>query len=231
MRFSRSDSARLEQAAEAGAKLVFAYERHRVKPYTGQVDIIASEPFAKLITNPNLPWRKEILLPRAVVRRLRRIEACHPLGERRGDGRDVARIEMQVRIARGMHVAQRAIDAAWLLDQRDGACRLEVSRLSGLDLGIARLRLQQRRPTDLELRSGAHHQVGIARPRDQAGPRLDAVRILQRGRGDVDARLVAAQLLRQRAPLGLAGKDVQCCMRLDRRQHYCRGKKKSHGGP
>jgi len=60
--FDFSDSARLEQAADAGAKLVFAYERHRVRPYTGQVDIIASEPFAKLITNPNLPWRKEILL-------------------------------------------------------------------------------------------------------------------------------------------------------------------------
>jgi thioesterase domain-containing protein len=52
----------LEKCAEAGAKLIFAYERHRVQPYSGQVDIIASEPFAKLITNPNLPWRKEILL-------------------------------------------------------------------------------------------------------------------------------------------------------------------------
>ncbi len=52
----------LEQAAEAGAKLAFAYERHRVQPYSGRVDIIASEPFAKLITNANLPWRKEILL-------------------------------------------------------------------------------------------------------------------------------------------------------------------------
>ena len=52
----------LERAAEGGAKLIFAYERHRVRPYSEQVDIIASEPFAKLIANPNLPWRKEILL-------------------------------------------------------------------------------------------------------------------------------------------------------------------------
>lgn len=52
----------LERAAEGGVKLIFAYERHRVQPYSGQVDIIASEPFGKLITNPNLPWRKEILL-------------------------------------------------------------------------------------------------------------------------------------------------------------------------
>jgi thioesterase domain-containing protein len=52
----------LERCAEAGAKLIFTYERHRVQPYSGQVDIIASQPFAKLITNANLPWRKEILL-------------------------------------------------------------------------------------------------------------------------------------------------------------------------
>jgi thioesterase domain-containing protein len=52
----------LERAADAGVKLVFAYERHRPQPYSGRVDIIASEPFAKLITNANLPWRKEILL-------------------------------------------------------------------------------------------------------------------------------------------------------------------------
>jgi thioesterase domain-containing protein len=60
--FDFSDPRQLEQGAEAGAKLIFAYERHRVQPYSGHVDIVASEPFAKLITNANLPWRKEILL-------------------------------------------------------------------------------------------------------------------------------------------------------------------------
>jgi len=52
----------LEHCLDAGARLIFCYERHRVQPYSGQVDIIASEPFAKLITNASLPWRKEILL-------------------------------------------------------------------------------------------------------------------------------------------------------------------------
>lgn len=60
--FDFADPRQLEQGAEAGAKLVFAYERHRVQPYSGHVDIVASESFAKLITNANLPWRKEILL-------------------------------------------------------------------------------------------------------------------------------------------------------------------------
>ena len=95
------------------------------------------------------------------------------------------------------------------LEQRHHARRLEVARLAGLDLRVARLRLQQRQPADLELGAGAHHQVGAARPRDQARPRLDAVRILQRGGRDVDARLVAGELLRERAPLGLAREDVE----------------------
>lgn len=60
--FDVRSPAGLERAAEGGSKLIFAYERHRVQAYSGQVDIVASEPFAKLITNPNLPWRKEILL-------------------------------------------------------------------------------------------------------------------------------------------------------------------------
>ena len=60
--FDAQSPSGLEHCAEAGAKLIFSYERHRVQPYSGQVDIIASEPFAKLITNASLPWRKEILL-------------------------------------------------------------------------------------------------------------------------------------------------------------------------
>jgi hypothetical protein len=71
------------------------------------------------------------------------------------------------------------------------------------------LRLHQRHPADLELGAGADREIGAARARDEARPRLDAMRILQRGRGDVDARLVAADFARERSPLGLAGKYVQ----------------------
>ncbi len=60
--FDATSPGGLEHCVEAAAKLIFCYEQHRVRPYSGQVDIIASEPFAKLITNASLPWRKEILL-------------------------------------------------------------------------------------------------------------------------------------------------------------------------
>ena len=50
---------------------------------------------------------------------------------------------------------------------------------------------------------------GGADARDQARARLDPVRVLQRGRRRIDRHLVSAQLLRQSAPFGLAGKDVE----------------------
>jgi hypothetical protein len=50
-----------------------------------------------------------------------------------------------------VHVAHRAIDARGLFQQPDEAGGLEVSRLPGLDAGIARLALQQRQPADLEV--------------------------------------------------------------------------------
>src|SRR2546422_3204391 len=49
------------------------------------------------------------------------------------------------------------------LEQRDDARRFEIAWLPGLDLRIARLRLQQRHPADLELCAGADHQIGAAR--------------------------------------------------------------------
>ena len=54
----------------------------------------------------------EVFQPVLVVRRLRAIEARHALRQRRRDSFDVARIEVDVRIAGRMHVAERAIDAA-----------------------------------------------------------------------------------------------------------------------
>jgi len=57
-----TDSRTLERAADIGARLVFALERHRPQPYSGRVDIIASAAQAKLITHAALPWRSEILV-------------------------------------------------------------------------------------------------------------------------------------------------------------------------
>ena len=62
-------------------------------------------------------------------------------------------------------------------------------------------------------------QIGAARPRDEARARFDAVRVLQRRGRDVDARLVARQFLRQRAPFRLAGEDIERGQRRLRREH------------
>ena len=56
---------------------------------------------------------------------------------------------------------------------------------------------------------GADEQVGVAHARDQARPRLDVMRVLQRRRRRRDVDLVAAELLDERRPFGLAGDDVE----------------------
>ena len=66
---------------------------------------------------------------------------------------------------------------------------------------------------DLELSAGGDNQVGTAGTRDEGGLRLDAVRVLQGMRSGEDLDPVAADLLRQRGPLGHRGEDVERCQR------------------
>ena len=61
----------------------------------------------------------------------------------------------------------------------------------------------------LQLGTGGNDGICRAGARDEARPRLDAMRILQRGGRDVDLHLVAAQLLRESAPLWHGRKDAQ----------------------
>ena len=106
-------------------------------------------------------------------------------------------------------VAFGAVEARRLFEQRHVARRLEVARLARLDLRIAGLLRHERQPADLELGAGRDDEVGAARARDEARLRLDVMRVLQRvGRG-VDVDLVAAQLLRERAPFGHRGEHVE----------------------
>ena len=115
-----------------------------------------------------------------------------------------------MRIAAGVHVALGAIEPRRFLEHRHIARRLEIAGLAGLDRRVARLLRDEREPADLELGAGRDDEIGAARPRDEAGLGLDVVRILQRVGRDVDADLVAAQLLRQRAPFGNRGEHAQC---------------------
>jgi hypothetical protein len=139
------------------------------------------------------------------------------------------RIEMQVGIAGRMDVAERAVQARRPVAQPDGARRLEISGLTGLDARIARLRLHQRQPANLELGTRAHDQVGVACARDEARARLDAVRVLQPAGRGVDLGLVAAELRGERAPFGRAREDVQGGPRRRGRRPKQNGEKHFHG--
>ncbi len=148
------------------------------------------------------PARVERRIARAIRCRVRGIELGHPRRQRGGDARDVARIGLDVRVALRMHVAFGAIETRRPLDRRDERRRLEIPRLARLHLAVAGLLQHERQPADLELRAGRDDEVRLPRAGDQARLRFDVVRVLQRVGRRVDAHVVAAELLRERAPFG-----------------------------
>ena len=84
----------------------------------------------------------------------------------------------------------------------------EMARSARLDRRVGRLRLHERQPAGLQLGARAYEEPGIAGACDEAGSRLDPVRILQRSGRDVHLDPLGAELLRERAPFGLAREDV-----------------------
>ena len=85
-----------------------------------------------------------------------------------------------------------------------------MSRRAGLHLVVPRRLQQHRKPAHFQFRAGAHQQIGLAHFRDETGPRLDAMRILQRIGCLIDIHLVTAEFLDERGPFGDAGENIQC---------------------
>ena len=141
-----------------------------------------------------------------------------------------------MRVAGGVHVALCAVELAGHVELLHIVGGREVARLPGLHLGVTRLLQQHRQPTDLELGAGADDQVGVAGAHDQARLGLDLVRVLQCAGGDRHVDQVAAKLLRQCAPLGLAGEDVerslrgQCQQRERRSEQHKKRRAVHHDG-
>ena len=129
---------------------------------------------------------------------------------------------MDVRVALRVDVAFRAIHASRHFERRDVAAGLEEARPAGRHAAVAGLLDQHRQPAGLELHAGAHHEVCIARARDQARPRLDVVGILQSRGGAAHLDAVAAQARGEIGPLGLARQHVERGMaerRAQKQQH------------
>jgi hypothetical protein len=85
----------------------------------------------------------------------------------------------------------------------------EIAARAALDVGVAGLLDEHRQPAHLELGARRDHEIRAARPRDEARLGLDAMHVLQRRGGDVHVHLVAAQLLRERAPVWRGGQHLE----------------------
>jgi hypothetical protein len=163
---------------------------------------------------------------RLVIRGIGRVEIRQTGGERCSHARDVARVELDVRIAGRMHVAVGTVEPQRLLEHADEGRRFQIAGLARLHAGIASLPQDQRQPAHFQLGAGGNHQVGVARPCDQAGFRLDVMRILQGVRRSVDLDLIAAEFLGEGCPFRNAGKNVE---RRQRRQGEKRQPKAQEG--
>jgi hypothetical protein len=118
------------------------------------------------------------------------------------DRRDVARIELHVRVAERMDVAHRAVELRGHLEKSQCRRRLEITRRPALDLRVAGLLQQDRQPADLELGAIRDDEIGRARARNQARLRVHAMHVLHRRGCGVDVDVIAAELGRERAPVG-----------------------------
>ncbi len=86
---------------------------------------------------------------------------------------------MNVRIAVGVDVPLGAIEPRRYLQHRHVVARHQVPRLSRLNPAVGSLTKNQRQPADLEVRAGAHEQLGAPGLCHQAGAGLNSMRVLQ----------------------------------------------------
>ena len=168
-----------------------------------------------LARSPSFQRLGEGLQPVLVDRRVRRVDLRQACASAAATFSDVARIELDVRIARGMDIAVAAIEPRRHVERHDEATGLEVSRRTRREPGVRRLLQQHRQPARLRApcrcrpagRRRACARSGSGRASMRCGS-CKAVVV------DVTLTLVAAELRRQRRPFGLAGDDVEGGLRL-----------------
>src|SRR6266851_6680523 len=100
-----------------------------------------------------LPALEERFTAGTITVGIRGVELRHALHEYRCDLGDIARIGMDVWVAAGMEVSERAVYDFRDFQLDDVLRGFEVTRAAELDLGVPALREQERNPADLQLRA------------------------------------------------------------------------------
>ena len=156
-----------------------------------------------------IPAPLEVRLPRLIRLSVGGIELREALRHRARYRDHVARIGLDVRVAARVQIALAAIDRRRSFKQANRARRFEEAGLAGNDAPIARLLRDKREPCDFKLSARADGDVCRACAGDEAGPRLDLVRILTADSGVVDIDVIAADFGGERAPFRFAREHVE----------------------
>ena len=101
--------------------------------------------------------------------------------------------------------------------RRTKSAARKCPRLPTWIAGLPRAAQKEWQPADLEVGAGADEQIGIACRGDQAGPRLQRVRVLEGGCRDSDRHVFTRNLAGECTPFGLTGEDLKCPCR-----HRCK---------
>ena len=137
-----------------------------------------------------------------------RVDLRQAPGQRGADLRQALGVELEVRVAFGVHVALVPADVLALADQFDLLGGVEHAGRTVAHGGVAGALLQHGQPADFERGAGAHRQLRPAQRGDQRRPGLDVVRVLPRVGGADDVRL-GREHAGERRPLRLAGEHLQ----------------------
>ena len=102
------------------------------------------------------------------------------------------------------------------LENRGAERGVEIARRAHLNLRVPALLNQRRQPADFELAADADQHVRLLQLEDEAGLRLDEVRILIALGHRVDGDVVAADLARDRREILGRRHDVELALRARR---------------
>ena len=86
---------------------------------------------------------------------------------------------------------------------------LDAAGLPHLDLWVARVLQERRKPSDFQLGPAVDQDIGIAQLDDEARTRINEVRVLGWFRQDADLDFVSPDLPGNRTEIGKSGDDFE----------------------